>query len=140
MKHTFSVFLIVAFLFALLSCNNKGKTGSASSESNFSKEASYAMGMNLGTSLKADGIHPDMEEFTRGIMDILNDSKTRYTMDEAYQLFTEAYAILEERRETENRQAEIAFLAENSKKNGITITNSGVQYEIINQASGAKPS
>jgi len=33
-----------------------------------------------------------------------------------------------------------AFLAENAKKDGITVTDSGLQYEVLNQGSGEKPS
>jgi FKBP-type peptidyl-prolyl cis-trans isomerase len=140
MKHTFLVILMVALLSALSSCNNEGKTGSSSPEESFGKDASYALGMNVGTSLKADGIYPDVEAFTQGMKDILNDSKTRFTMEEAFQAFNEAFGILEEKREAESRQTEIAFLAENSKKPGIIITGSGLQYEIISEGSGAKPS
>jgi FKBP-type peptidyl-prolyl cis-trans isomerase len=140
MKHTFLVILMVALLSTLLSCNNKGKTGSSSLEGVFGKDASYALGMNVGTSLKADGIYPDVEAFSQGMKDILDDSKTRFTMEEAFQVFNEAFGILEEKREAVSRQAEITFLAENSKKPGIIITDSGLQYEIIKEGSGARPS
>jgi FKBP-type peptidyl-prolyl cis-trans isomerase FkpA len=140
MKHPFLVILTFAFLFTLPGCNNKGKTASSSPEGTFGKDASYALGMNLGTSLKTDGIYPDMEAFTQGMKDILNDSKVRFSMEEAYQIFNEAYNLIEDRRETENRQSEITFLAENSKKTGIIITGSGLQYEIISEGNGARPS
>jgi FKBP-type peptidyl-prolyl cis-trans isomerase len=38
------------------------------------------------------------------------------------------------------RQAEVEFLAENSLKSGITITASGLQYEVISEGTGPKPS
>jgi FKBP-type peptidyl-prolyl cis-trans isomerase len=139
MKHTLFATLILALIFTLFSCN-KGKTSLSSPEGTFGKDASYALGMNLGTSLKTDGIYPDIEAFTQGMKDILNDSKVRFSMEEAYQIFNDEYTLLEERRETENRQTEIAFLAENSKKTGIIITGSGLQYEIIKEGFGAKPS
>jgi FKBP-type peptidyl-prolyl cis-trans isomerase len=140
MKHSFLVIFMVVLLFTLSSCNNKGKTGSSSPDGIFDKDASYALGMNVGTSLKTDGIYPDAEAFTQGMKDILNDSKTRFTMEEAFQIFNEAFTVLEEKREAESRQTEIAFLAENSKKPGIIITGSGLQYEIIGEGSGRKPS
>jgi FKBP-type peptidyl-prolyl cis-trans isomerase len=140
MKHTFLVILILVFFSSLSSCNNKGKTGSSSPEGTFGKDASYALGMNVGTSLKTDGIIPDIEEFTQGMKDVLSDSKLRFSMEEAYQVFNEAFTLLETEREAVNRQAEIEFLAENSKKRGITITGSGLQYEIITEKSGPKPS
>jgi FKBP-type peptidyl-prolyl cis-trans isomerase len=122
-------------------CNSGGKTGGKSSfpEGAFSKEASYALGMNIGTSLKADNLYPNMEEFVQGMNDALYDSKTRYSMEEAYQIFNEAYMSLAEEREMANKQAENEFLAENSKKPGVNVTGSGLQYEVIREGNGPKP-
>jgi FKBP-type peptidyl-prolyl cis-trans isomerase len=131
---------MVVLLSTLLSCNIKNKTSPSSPEGAFDKDASYALGMNVGTSLKTDGIYPDVDAFAQGMKDILDDSKTRFTMEEAFQIFNEAFLLIEEKREAASRQAEITFLAENSKKPGIIITGSGLQYEIIREGSGAKPS
>jgi FKBP-type peptidyl-prolyl cis-trans isomerase len=38
-----------------------------------------------------------------------------------------------------NKQAENDFLAENSKKPGINVTGSGLQYEVIREGNGPKP-
>ena len=40
----------------------------------------------------------------------------------------------------ENKTEGAAFLAENAKKEGITTTSSGLQYKILTQGNGAKPS
>ena len=40
----------------------------------------------------------------------------------------------------ENQAEGIAFLAENAKKEGITTTPSGLQYEILTEGKGASPS
>jgi len=140
MKHTFLVVFITVCICAL-GCNGKGKTGtgSSSSEETISKDASYALGMNVGSSLKADSLFPNMEEFAQGMKDILTDAKPRFTMEEAYQIFNEAFNAMAEKRDMESRQAENEFLAENSKKPGIKITGSGLQYEVIHEGSGPKP-
>jgi len=141
MKHSFLVILTVAFLCFFSGCNAGGKagTGSSSSGETFDKDASYALGMNVGASLKGDKLYPNMEEFTQGIKDVLDDSKTRFTIEEAYQIFSEAFGSLSEERDMANKQAEIDFLAENSKKPGINITGSGLQYEVITAGNGPKP-
>jgi FKBP-type peptidyl-prolyl cis-trans isomerase len=133
--------VFAGFLCVFSGCNNGGKTEkkSSSPEGTFSKEASYALGMNIGTSLKADNLYPDMEEFAQGINDVLNDSKLRYSMEEAYQIFNEAYMPLAEEREMAYKQAENEFLAENSKKSGVNVTGSGLQYEVIREGNGPKP-
>ena len=148
MKYTLSVLMMTVFLCAALTgCNGKSGAGSSvNPEDALNKNASYALGMNVGSGLKADNLYPDMKEFARGINDILHDAKTRYTMDEAQQIFFEAYNALREKQELANQQqglvnqqAENEFLAENSTKPGIKITDSGLQYEVITEGNGPKP-
>ena len=139
MKHTFWVIVPVAVFCIFISCKAGSKTNASSPEETFSKDASYALGMNVGTSLKADNLYPNMEEFINGIKDILYDYTPRYTNEEAYQLFSEAFRSLAEKRDMDNRQAENDFLAENSKKPGVIVTGSGLQYEVISEGYGPKP-
>jgi len=138
MKHSFWV-ICITFCICALGCNGKAGTGASSSEETFDKDASYALGMNIGTSLKSDRLYPNMEELLKGIKDVLNDSETRFTIEEAYQIFSEAIGSLEEERSNEDRQAEIDFLVENSKNPGINVTGSGLQYEVITEGTGPKP-
>jgi FKBP-type peptidyl-prolyl cis-trans isomerase FkpA len=139
MKHTFRVIISAALLCIFAGCKAGGKTNASFSEETFGKEASYALGMNVGTSLKADNLYPNMEEFAQGIKDILYDSTPRYTNEEAYQIFSEAFMSLAEKREIKNKQAENDFLAKNSKKPGINVTGSGLQYEVISEGMGRRP-
>jgi len=139
MKHTFLVIFFMVCLCALPGCKGKTETGSSSSEGTFDKDASYALGMNIGASLKGDKIFPNMEEFNQGIKDVLNDSQTRFSIEDAYQIFSDAFGALSQERENENRQGEIDFLAENSTKQGIKVTGSGLQYEVITEGNGPKP-
>jgi FKBP-type peptidyl-prolyl cis-trans isomerase len=132
--------LIAAFFCIFSGCNGGGKAGKGSSpEETFDKDASYALGMNVGASLKADYLYPNMEEFAQGIRDVLDDSETRYSMEEAFRIFNEAFGSLTEKREEASRQAETDFLSENSKKSGVNVTGSGLQYEIISEGDGPKP-
>jgi len=139
MKHTFWVILPAILLYIFSGCKAGGKTEASSPEETFSKEASYALGMNVGTSLKADNLYPNMEEFAQGIKDVLYNSTPRYTNEEAYQIFSEAFRSLAEKRDEKSKQAENEFLAENSKKPGINVTGSGLQYEVISEGMGRKP-
>lgn len=40
----------------------------------------------------------------------------------------------------QNRQASQAFLAENAKQPGVQVTASGLQYQVLREGNGAKPS
>jgi FKBP-type peptidyl-prolyl cis-trans isomerase len=128
--------------FVLAGCKGDGKTESGSSSAGketLEKDASYALGMDIGANMKAGNFRPDLDEFVQGIRDSLDDKKTRFGEEEAGQILQQAFTAMMDKRNEDLKQAEVAFLAENSKKPGIIITGSGLQYEVINEGSGIKP-
>jgi len=135
MKHIFFLIITVAICTGLSGCKAKEK-----SDGSFGKDPSYALGMNIGSSLKTDGLYLDWDEFLKGIKDILYDKDVRFTMEEASQIFYEAYNANNEKREAANKQAGIDFLEKNGKKPGVTTTESGLQYEVISPGYGPQPS
>jgi FKBP-type peptidyl-prolyl cis-trans isomerase FklB len=52
---------------------------------------------------------------------------------------TDKLKAMLETKATENLKAGEAFLAENAKKQGITVLPSGLQYEILTEGTGEKP-
>ena len=139
MKHIFfAVITVVILCTGLSGCKAKGKTGS-DSDGSFGKDPSYALGMNIGSSLKADSLYPDWNEFLQGMKDILYGNDTRFTMEEASQIFYEAYNANNEKQEAVRKQEGIDFLEKNKQKPGIVTTESGLQYEVISQGNGPKP-
>ena len=141
MKHIFSIIVFAVFLCVLTLGCHSGRIGSLpSQDETIGKDASYALGMNIGSSMQSDGLYPNIQEFAQGIIDILSNNPTRSTMDEASEVFFVAYNELRERQDMENRQTEGDFLEENSRNPGIMITPSGLQYEVIQEGSGETPS
>jgi len=137
MKHIFFMVITVVILFTGFSgCKEKSKNPA---DGSFGKDPSYALGMNIGSSLKTDGLYLDWDEFLKGIKDILYDNETRFTMDKASEIFYEAYSANNEKREAENRQEQTKFLEENKKKPGVTTTESGLQYEVLTPGYGPQP-
>jgi FKBP-type peptidyl-prolyl cis-trans isomerase/predicted small secreted protein len=142
MKHI-ALIVLAVFLCALSfsGCGANGKTGagSASGTETFDKDASYALGLNIGSGMKSDSLSPDLNEFMKGLKDGLSGGETRFTVEEAQAKIQNAFTALMEKRDEGQKQAEVDFLAENSKKSGVTVTASGLQYEVISEGSGAKP-
>jgi len=109
-------------------------------------KASYAIGLNVGKNLHRDSIDVDPKIVLRGLEDALAGGKTLLTDDEA----KAALMALQEdvrKNQEEKRQALIqtnkeqgdAFLAANSKKEGVVTLPSGLQYKILTAGSGPKP-
>ncbi|MDR1565669.1 MAG: FKBP-type peptidyl-prolyl cis-trans isomerase [Treponema sp.] len=139
------IFMVICVgLLALAGCGGKSKDAEAPvSENGLDKDTSYALGMNIGASIVSDmknnGLDADIAEFLQGFKDSLEGGKTRFTAEEAETKMRETFIARMEKENGERRQAEIDFLAENSKKEGIVITGSGLQYEVISEGVGAKP-
>jgi FKBP-type peptidyl-prolyl cis-trans isomerase FklB len=107
---------------------------------------SYAMGMNLGNRLKQPGIKLDPAMVARGLRDAQSGVKTAMTEDEArnalQQLQTEAQKTMQAKSQQEgagNRKEGDAFLAANKSKSGVVTLPDGMQYKILTEGKGPKP-
>ena len=145
MKNKLLILAVLTAAAALAFSGCKG-SGSSSKEANFDKDASYAIGMSIGSSLVQDGIVPDYNEFLKGIKDMASGKETRFTEGEAMEKIQAAYYAMMEKREAEAvikgaeaLQKGIDFLAENTKKKGVITTDSGLQYEVLTGTTGPKP-
>jgi len=148
MKYKFLLVAAVLITAFFLGCG-KGNTASPSLEGeNFGKDASYALGMSIGMDinsiLASGGIVPNLDEFLQGMRDIISGGTTRLSENEAETKIQEAfYAMMgdyEQPSQEELMQEGVNFLIQNSRKPGVVITSSGLQYEVITETNGRKPS
>lgn len=102
---------------------------------------SYGLGMGIGQNLLSMGVKDmSIEDFIKGINDVLSGNKTELTHSEAQKVVNEHFQKLAEEAYAVNRNAGEKFLAENAKKEGVTTLPSGLQYEVIKEGNGKKPS
>ncbi len=108
---------------------------------------SYALGLNVGLSYQQSGITKlDIQDFANGVAAIFNGVAPRITMDEARQEVNRlAEEIQRKHKEQEAQMAELnkksgdSFLRENGKRVEVKTTPTGLQYEIIQEGNGPKP-
>ena len=108
---------------------------------------SYAIGVNFGTGIRNDNVPLDMDAFLLGIADAMEDRELRMSDEEIGQALQELTTRVREeqqRRARELTQQNLeegqAYLTENGQRSGVTTTASGLQYEVITQGSGPRPS
>jgi FKBP-type peptidyl-prolyl cis-trans isomerase FklB len=102
---------------------------------------SYGLGMGIGQNLQSMGIsNMSVEDFMKGISDVLAGGKTEMTHAEAQTVVNEHFRKLAEEAYAQNKNAGEAFLAENAKKEGVNVLPSGLQYQVIAEGNGKKPS
>jgi len=107
---------------------------------------SYALGMNVGKSLKKDGVEVDPKIVARGIADALAGGKTLLSDEEARAELVTLQGDVRKRQTAElevlgraNKQEGDAFLAANKAQQGVTTTPDGLQYKVLKQGDGPKP-
>jgi FKBP-type peptidyl-prolyl cis-trans isomerase len=141
-KHLLACAVLIAAVF-FGACKNSN-SGNFPGEENFDKDASYAMGMNLGARMRegmlSDGIILNMDEFLKGMKDGFGGRETRFELEEAIELIDTAYNKIRMEFDAPIIQAEVEFLAQNAKRPEVIITPSGLQYEILIGSEGPKPS
>jgi len=109
--------------------------GKASGElKDLKQKASYGIGVNIARQIKGSGMDFDPEVLARGIRDalagkaLLNDQE----IEQAMQAFQQELL-------GKVKQEGEAFLAENTKKKGVTTQPSGLQYEVLKAGTGKQP-
>ncbi|WP_101757652.1 FKBP-type peptidyl-prolyl cis-trans isomerase [Oceanicoccus sp. KOV_DT_Chl] len=111
--------------------------------STIEQHASYGVGRQMGDQLASqafDGV--DSEAVAQGVMDALGGKPS--AVDES--LIRAAFAEITKRMEAKQAQEAStkaadgeAFLAGNAKREGVTVTASGLQYEVMAAGDGDKP-
>lgn len=108
---------------------------------------SYALGMSMGHNFKGTGIKTlNSADFAAGVASVYDGVKPEMTFDEAKRIVNEYFAKLEAEMQAEaakqgevNRKNGEAFLSENAKREGIKVTESGLQYEVLESGKGDSP-
>ena len=109
-------------------------------------KASYAVGMNFGMSLKKQSVDVDPNILARGLKDALAGNKPLISDSEAQAALTQLQGTVQKNMEAKMQQLGVAnkkegelFLTANKAKEGIVTLPSGLQYKIMKEGTGAKP-
>ena len=109
---------------------------------------SYALGLGIGQQLAQMGAGKDLkiEDFAQSISDVLEDRELKVSHREAQQIVEEYFARKEKAMNAERAEKGKAakeegekYLAENAKKEGVITTKSGLQYQVLREGNGRKP-
>lgn len=145
MKSIFLTLCLVGVATALLGADAPATKDAAPVKIDKQK-ISYAFGMQYGTFLKKNSVDIDLTEFSKAVTDVLAD-KPGLTDKEAQDVMnafrTEMMAKQQQKSKEageKNEKEGIAFLDANVKKDGIKVTASGLQYKVIKEGTGDKPS
>lgn len=101
---------------------------------------SYALGLSMAQNFIGTGIHElNADDFAAALKAVYNNEEKAMTFEEAKQVVTEYFTALEEETKKNNAEAGKKFLEENAKAEGVCVTESGLQYQVVKEGQGIKP-
>jgi len=110
------------------------------------EKASYAIGLNIGRSMKKDEVEFDAEAVAKGIKDALSGAKPLLSDEETQSVLTALQNDVRKHQQetynqalTKNKQEGDAFLTTNKSKPGVVALPSGLQYKVLQNGDGPKP-
>ena len=142
---TKKLLLCVAVTAALAGCHQKSaKVEKLETED---QKVAYGMGLNLGKRIKQE-FTIDVDAFATGMRDAMAENPKPLMTDEEIQTVMQEFQkkqIAKQEAEfkakaEQNKADSEKFLAENGKAEGVVTTNSGLQYKVITEGKGPKPS
>jgi FKBP-type peptidyl-prolyl cis-trans isomerase FklB len=109
-------------------------------------KSSYAIGLDMGNSLKKSEIDVNPDILVKGLKDALAGGKQLMTDQEIKETIVALQKDLQAKQQArmktageKNKKEGEDFLAKNKKKEGVVTLPSGLQYKILNKGSGKSP-
>lgn len=146
--------LVAVALLAVAGCQEGAKKEEAKApvlETEIQKQA-YGLGASIGSYMQRNldehdklGLSLDKELIVRGFVDSIND-KAVIEKEEIQALLTNLEQTMKTKQQEmsvkeaqESLEFGLKFLEENAKKEGVKVTESGIQYTVMTEAEGQKP-
>lgn len=136
---------VLALCACLVSCSGKTETAAVTLDTS-AKEVSYALGMDIGAKLKELDDNIDMDAFSQGMRDAFSGAEALLTEEKALDVRMTFMKEMQEKAQQEmieaassNQKAGEDFFTENSTKDGVITTASGLQYIILEEGDGPMP-
>lgn len=110
-------------------------------------KVSYALGLGIGSQLKSMGADSlNIDDFAQAIKDTISGAELKVSHKESQQIVQEFFKEQEAKQRAQTaengkvaREEGEKFLAENAKKDGVQVTESGLQYSVIKEGTGKSP-
>jgi len=149
---TYKVLSVIVIFISMVSCAKQGAT--AQDLKTEVDSVSYAIGLDIGGKLKASVPEVDYDLVIQGILSKRDSSNVLITEEKVNEVLGNYFQKkqaedmekrrLEAEKKAEETYAEVKkageqFLEENKAKEGVITTASGLQYEVIKEGTGEKP-
>lgn len=142
-----ATFLMAPLLVGAMSaCQEQAKEPEPMTLDTPEKRLSYGIALRMGERMAADGMTMDVDAYAMGMRDAFDGAEPQLSEEEITAEMMAFQEKMQAERDGEqataaagNQEAGAAFLAENAQRDGVMVTESGLQYEVVEAGSGASP-
>jgi FKBP-type peptidyl-prolyl cis-trans isomerase len=122
-------------------CSKSGNIGSSASMKSELDTVSYALGADVAKSLQSrNGVDElNYSAFIKGMQEVFEGEEVMMDDSQRRNKIRTYLQQLSQKRNQENLEKGQEFLEENKKKEGVQVTESGLQYKVIEEGSGTTP-
>lgn len=143
--------IVLILLAALVAAPSAFAQGEAAGEQPAKPEttddrAAYAIGLNMGSTMKAQGVDLDLDYLVQGLEDglagtdpVLSQEEIQTAMQEFQQTMMAKQQEMAQAEGEKNTAAGNAFREQNGAREGVETTDSGIQYEVLTAGDGPMP-
>ena len=129
--------LIISIALILSACTNSNTYKTPETEM---ERVSYSLGVNMASSVKSQGLDSiDVNAVAKAFDDVFQGNDLDISEEESMKILQEHFGKMQAEKSAKTNAAGAAYLAENGGKEGVTTTESGLQYEVLVTGNGAKP-
>lgn len=151
MKH---IALIISTFLLLVSCSESGDVRNTGEPETFMDSVSYSIGLQIGNNIMRDSVDMQPEFLFRGVQDAMESSDSKLFDDSTAQVVRNQFnefmqqKMAQKRQQEQQRRQQQAeknqslgkdFLEEHKNEPGVTVTESGLQYKVLEEGSGEQP-
>ncbi len=129
--------LALSLIIIISSCSDNQNTKAPETEI---ENVSYSLGINVATGVKAQGLETiDTDQIANAFNDVFQENDLEISEEESIEILQEYFAKIQQEKQSKANEEGAIYLEENGNKEGVTTTESGLQYEIITSGNGQKP-
>ncbi len=104
------------------------------------EKVSYSLGVNVAKSVKNQGLESiDSKAIAQAFTDVFEGNELKISEQESNIILQDYFGKIAKEAKSANVEVGEKFLAENAKREGVTTTATGLQYEVLAEGSGDSP-
>jgi len=103
------------------------------------QRASYALGYGMGRQFKDDVFEVDVDQLMRGFTDGMNGRETPLTEKQLRRAVQQMSEQIQSKVLQRKKDKVRTYLEDNAKRDGVKVTESGLQYEVLSKGDGDRP-